>query len=156
MLEVAAEKAGWGSPLPKVRFRGIAGAPRAFFGSYVAYVAEVSVEGNSLRIHRVVGAVDCGICVNPDSVAAQIESGVAFGLTAALNGEITIAKGRVVQGNFDDYMLLTIDQMPNVEVHLIPSSEPSGGMGEPGVPPLAPAIANAAFAATENGSDNCR
>ncbi len=148
VLEVAAEKAGWGSPLPKGRFRGIACAPPAFFGSYVAYVAEVSVEGNSLRIHRVVGAVDCGICVNPDSVAAQIESGVAFGLTAALNGEITIAKGRVVQGNFDDYMLLTIDQMPNVEVHLIPSSEPSGGMGEPGVPPLAPAIANAAFAAT--------
>ncbi|MGA9406395.1 MAG: molybdopterin cofactor-binding domain-containing protein, partial [Bacteroidota bacterium] len=98
VLEVAAEKAGWGSPLPKGRFRGIACAPPAFFGSYVAYVAEVSVEGNSLRIHRVVGAVDCGICVNPDSVAAQIESGVAFGLTAALNGEITIAKGRVVQG----------------------------------------------------------
>ncbi len=148
VLEVAAEKAGWGSPLSKGKFRGIACAPPSFFGSYVAYVAEVSVAGSSIAVHRVVGAVDCGICVNPDSVEAQIESGVAFGLTAALNGEITIEKGRVVQGNFDDYMLLSIDQMPDVEVHLVPSTELSGGMGEPGVPPLAPAIANAVFAAT--------
>ena len=148
VLEVAADKSGWGSQLPKGRFRGIAATPPAFFGSYVAYVAEVSVEGKGIQVHRIVAAVDCGLCVNPDSVAAQIEGAIAFGLSAALKGEITIEKGRVVQGSFDDYMLLTIDEMPKVEVHIVPSSEPLGGMGEPGVPPLAPVIANAVFAAT--------
>lgn len=148
VLEVAAEKSGWGSPLPKGRFRGIAATPPAFFGSYVAYVAEVSLEGKAIHVHRIVAAVDCGLCVNPDSVAAQIEGAIAFGLSAALKGEITIEKGRVVQGSFDDYVLLTIDEMPMVEVHIVPSSEPLGGMGEPGVPPLAPVIANAVFAAT--------
>jgi CO/xanthine dehydrogenase Mo-binding subunit len=148
VLETVAEKSAWGSPLPKGRFRGIACAPPAFFGSYVAHVAEISIEGNTVRVHRVISAVDCGICVNPDSVEAQIESSIAFGTTAALKGEITIEKGRVVQGNFDDYMLLTIDEMPKVEVHNVPSSQPVGGMGEPGLPPIAPAIANAVFAAT--------
>jgi isoquinoline 1-oxidoreductase beta subunit len=148
VLETVAEKSAWGSPLPKGRFRGIACAPPAFFGSYVAHVAEISIEGNTVKVHRVVSAVDCGICVNPDSVEAQIESSIAFGTTAALKGEITIEKGRVVQGNFDDYMLLTIDEMPKVEVHIVPSYQPVGGMGEPGLPPIAPAIANAVFAAT--------
>ncbi len=148
VLELAAEKAGWGSPPPKGKFRGIACAPPAFFGTYVAYVAEISVEGNSIRVHRVVAAVDCGFRVNPDSVEAQIEGAVAFGLTAALKGEITIEKGRVVQGNFDDYMLLSIDEMPKVEVHILASNELLGGMGEPGVPPLAPVIANAVYSAT--------
>lgn len=148
VVETVAEKSAWGSPLPQGRFRGIACAPPAFFGSYVAHVAEISVEGKSVKVHRVVSAVDCGICVNPDSVQAQIESSIAFGTTAALKGEITIEKGRVVQGNFDDYMLLTIDEMPKVEVHIVPSDQPVGGMGEPGLPPIAPAIANAVFAAT--------
>jgi isoquinoline 1-oxidoreductase beta subunit len=148
VLETAAEKSGWESPLPKGRFRGIACAPPAFFGSYVAHVAEISVDGNNIKVHRIVSAVDCGICLNPDTVEAQIESSVAFALTAALKGEITLEKGRVVQRNFDDYMLLTIDEMPKVEAHIVPSSEPVGGMGEPGLPPVAPAIANALFAAT--------
>jgi isoquinoline 1-oxidoreductase subunit beta len=148
VLELAAAKGGWGSPLPKGISRGIACAPPAFFGSYVAYVAEVSVEGGTIRVHRVVAAVDCGFRVNPDSVEAQIESAVAFALTAALKGEITVDKGRVVQGNFDDYMLLMIDEMPKVEIHIVESSAPVGGMGEPGIPPLAPVIANAVFAAT--------
>ncbi len=148
VLETVAEKSAWGSPLPKGRFRGIACAPPAFFGSYVAHVAEISIEVNTVKVHRVVSAVDCGICVNPDSVEAQIESSIAFGTTAALKGEITIERGRVVQGNFDDYMLMTIDEMPKVEVHIVPSNQPVGGMGEPGLPPIAPAIANAVFAAT--------
>jgi len=148
VLDLVAEKAGWGSPLAKGRFRGIACAPPAFFGTYVAYVAEVSVEGSSIRVHRIVAAVDCGFRVNPDSIEAQIEGAVAFGLSAALRGEITIEKGRVVQGNFDGYPILSIDEMPKVEIHIIESTEPLGGMGEPGVPPLAPVIANAVYAAT--------
>jgi isoquinoline 1-oxidoreductase beta subunit len=148
VLEIVAEKSAWGAPLPKGRYRGIACAPPAFFGSYIAHVAEISIEDNNVRVHRVVSAVDCGICVNPDSVEAQIESSIAFGITAALKGVITIEKGRVMQRNFDDYMLLTIDEMPKVEVHIVPSNLPVGGMGEPGLPPIAPAIANAVFAAT--------
>ncbi|HTR82245.1 MAG TPA: xanthine dehydrogenase family protein molybdopterin-binding subunit [Bacteroidota bacterium] len=148
VLEIVAEKSGWGSPLPNGHFRGIACVPAVIFGSYVAHVAEISVEGNSIRVHRVVTAVDCGTQVNPDQIKAQIEGSVAFGLTIALKGEITIDKGRVVQGNFDDYMLLSIDEMPKVEVYLVSSNEALGGMGEPGVPPFVPAIANAVFAAT--------
>ena len=148
VLEIAAEKSGWGTPLPKGRGRGIACAPPAFFGSYVAHVAEVSVDGRNFRVHRVVCAVDCGIVVNPDIVEAQMESAIAYALTATLHGEITLEKGRVVQSNFHDYQLLPFDEMPKVEVYIVPSTEPVGGIGEPGVPPLPPAVTNAIFAAS--------
>jgi isoquinoline 1-oxidoreductase beta subunit len=145
-LELAAGKAGWGKPLPPGRGRGI--ACHTSFGSHVAEVAEVSVEKGRVRVHRVVAAVDCGIAVNPDSVEHQIEGAVVYGLSAALRGEITVAKGAVVQGNFDDYEPLRMSEMPAVEAHIVPSREPPGGLGEPGLPPIAPAVANALFAAT--------
>ena len=147
VIELAAAKAGWGKPLPKGKGRGIA----AFYGygSYVAQIAEVSVsEGGRLRIERVVCAVDCGMVVNPDTVAAQMESGVVFGLTAALKGEITIEGGAVKQTNFNDYPMLRMNEMPQVEVHIVPSQEAPGGIGESPVPPVAPAVGNAIFAAT--------
>jgi isoquinoline 1-oxidoreductase subunit beta len=146
VLEVAAAKAGWGSPLPAGRFRGL--AVHASFGSYVAQVVEVSVEKSGIRVHRVVCAVDCGICVNPAGVTAQMESGIVYGLSAALYGEVTLKGGRVQQSNFDDYLLLRLDAMPKVEVHIVESGEKAGGAGEPGTPPIAPAVANAVFAAT--------
>jgi len=146
VLNLAAEKAGWGKPLPKGHHRGI--AVHESFGSFVAQVAEVSVTGNQINIHRVVCAVDCGICVNPASVAAQMEGGVVFGLSAALYGELTFKQGRVLQSNFHDYQLLRVHEMPKVEAHIVPSSEKPGGVGETGVPPIAPAVANAVFAAT--------
>jgi isoquinoline 1-oxidoreductase beta subunit len=123
-------------------------AVHASFGSYVAQVAEVSVENGRIRVHRVVCAIDCGICVNPAGVAAQIESAIVYGLSAALYGEVTLKDGRVQQSNFDDYEVLRLDAMPKVEVHIVSSGEKSGGVGEPGVPPIAPAVANAVFAAT--------
>jgi isoquinoline 1-oxidoreductase subunit beta len=146
VLELAAAKAGWGKPLPLGRYRGIAVAES--FGSFVAEVAEVSLSDAGLRVHRVVCAVDCGTVVNPDTVEAQMQSGIAYGLTAALRGEITIRNGRVQQSNFTDYPLLRIDEMPVIEVHIVPSDQPPGGVGEPGTPPIAPAVANAVFAAT--------
>jgi isoquinoline 1-oxidoreductase beta subunit len=148
VLELAAAKAGWGQPLPAGRTRGIAVVES--FGSYVAEVAEVSVNRSSgeVRVHRVVCAVDCGRIVNPDTIAAQMHSGIVFGLTAALKGAITIDKGRVEQSNFQDYALLRINEMPHVEVHIAPSNEAPGGVGEPGTPPIAPAVCNAIFAAT--------
>ena len=120
------------------------------FGSYVAEVAEVSVDkkGGEVRVHRVVCAVDCGRTVNPLTIEAQMQSAVVFGLTAALKGEITINKGRVEQGNFDDYQMLRMNEMPKVEVHIVPSAEAPTGVGEPGVAPIGPAVANAIFAAT--------
>jgi isoquinoline 1-oxidoreductase subunit beta len=146
VLQTAAEKAGWGKRLAKGRGRGI--AVHESFGSYIAQVAEVSLTAKGdLRVHRVVCAVDCGRIVNPDTIAAQMESGITFGLSAALYGAITFKNGRVVQGNFDDYPLVRMNAMPMVEVHIIPSDEPPGGVGEPGVPPIAPAVANALFAA---------
>jgi isoquinoline 1-oxidoreductase beta subunit len=148
VLELAAKKAGWGSGLPKGRGRGI--AVHASFGSYAAQVAEVSVEDGRVRVHRVVCAIDCGQVVNPDTIAAQMESAVVWALSAALYGEITLNKGEVEQSNFTDYPILRIDEMPAVEVHIVPSREPPSGVGEPGVPPLAPAVANALFAATGN------
>jgi isoquinoline 1-oxidoreductase beta subunit len=141
VLELAATKAGWGTPLPAGRARGIAVAES--FGSYVAEVAEVSVENGKVRVHRVVCAVDCGVHVNPDIIAAQMESGVVYGLTAALYGEVTIENGGASQGNFDDYPVLRMNEMPVVEVHIVPSTEAPGGIGEPGTPPIAPAVANA-------------
>ena len=146
VLELAAQKAGWGTPLSAGRSRGIAVAEA--FGSFCAQVAEVSVEQGQVRVHRVVCAIDCGQVVNPDTVVAQMESGIVYGLTAALKGEITVKNGRVEQGNFNDYPLLRFDEMPEIEVHIVASREHPGGVGEPGTPPIAPAVANAVFAAT--------
>lgn len=146
-LKLAAEKAGWGKPLPKGMGRGI--AVHESFGSYVAEVAEVSVDkGGHVKVHRVVIAVDCGQVVNPDTVAAQMEGGMVYGLTAALYGEINIDDGRVKQRNFYDYKMLRMNEMPKVEVYIVPSTEKHGGVGEPGTPPIAPAVVNAIFAST--------
>jgi isoquinoline 1-oxidoreductase beta subunit len=147
VLKLAAEKAGWGKPLPKDRERGI--AVHESFGSFVAQVAEVSVSTKGeVHVHRVVCAIDCGKIVNPDTIKAQMESGIVFGLSAALYGQITLQNGRVEQSNFHDYPLLRLNEMPLVEVHIVSSKEKPGGVGEPGVPPIAPAVANAIFAAT--------
>jgi isoquinoline 1-oxidoreductase beta subunit len=145
-LNLAAEQAGWGRPLAPGRQRGL--AVHESFGSFVAQVAEVSVSEGRVRVHRVVCAVDCGVCVNPAGVRAQIESGVAYGLTAALFGELTFKAGRVQQSNFHDYPVLRLNEMPEVEVHIVASTAKPGGVGEVGVPPIAPAVANALFAAT--------
>jgi len=146
VLNLAAARAGWGAPLPAGRARGI--AVHESFGSFVAQVAEVSLDGGRVRVHRVVCAIDCGIAVNPQTIEAQMESGIAFGLGAALHGAITFKDGRVVQSNFDDYEVLRLAQMPRVEVHIVPSRERPGGVGEPGTPPIAPAVANALAALT--------
>jgi isoquinoline 1-oxidoreductase beta subunit len=146
-LEAAAEKAGWGKPLPAGVFRGIAVAQS--FGSYVAQVAEVSVGADGVpKVHRVVAAVDCGMTVNPEIIRRQIEGAIVFGLSAALHGKITIKDGEVEQSNFHNYPVLRMDEMPKVEVHILPSTESPGGIGEPGTPPIAPAVVNAIFAAT--------
>jgi isoquinoline 1-oxidoreductase beta subunit len=147
VLELAAAKAGWGTPLPAGRGRGLAVVES--FGSFVAQVAEVTVAADgSVRVDRVVCAVDCGQVIHPDLVAGQMESGIIYGLSATVLGEITLEKGRVVQGNFDDYPMLRLDQCPTIEVHLAPSGEAHGGIGEVGVPPIAPAVVNAIAAAT--------
>ncbi len=146
VLELAAQKAKWGSKLPPGVGRGI--ATHFSFDSYVAQVIEASVEKGAVRVHRVVCAVDCGLAINPDTVKAQMEGGIIFGLTAALKTEITLKDGRVEQGNFHDYQMLRIFESPEIEVHIVPSSENPTGVGEPGVPPVAPALANAIFAAT--------
>ena len=146
VLELAAERAGWDQPPAEGRHRGVAVAES--FGSFVAQIAEVSVsDGGQVRVHRVVCAVDCGRVVNPDTIRAQMESGIVYGLTAALKSEISIERGRVAQGNFDSFPLLRMDEMPEVEVHIVPSDQPPGGVGEPGTPPIGPA-ANAVAAAT--------
>ena len=147
VLQLAAEKAGWGKPLAAGRGRGI--ATHFSFDSYVAQVVEASVEKNgNVRVHRVVCAVDCGRAINPDIVRAQMEGGIIFGLTAALKTEITLENGRVQQKNFHDYQMLRIFETPEIEVHIVPSEESPTGVGEPGVPPVAPALTNAIFAAT--------
>lgn len=144
VLKLAAEKAGWGSPLPRGYGRGIAGFYS--FESYIAHVAEVSVAPDgTVKVHRVVSAVDCGTAVNPDGVKAQIEGAVNYALTPC--GEITIRDCAVEQSNFHDFPVLRVNDAPQIEVHLVPGNEPPTGMGEPGVPPLAPAFANAVFAA---------
>ena len=146
-MELAADEAGWGSPLEPGRGRGI--AVHESFNSFVAQVAEVTVHaGGTFSVDRVVIAVDCGIAVNPDIVRAQMEGGMAFGLAAALNSELTLEQGRVVQSNFHDYRVLRIDQMPEVEVHIVKSAQPPTGVGEPATPVIAPAVANALSAAT--------
>lgn len=147
VLELVADKAEWNKPPAPGRGRGI--ACHACFGSYVAEIAEVSVdEASHVRVHKVVCAVDCGPIVNPNIIAAQFEGAVVMALSATLKSAITIAHGRVEQGNFDDFPLLTFDEMPDVEVHILPSTASQGGIGEPGVPPVAPAVCNAIFAAT--------
>lgn len=145
-LNLAAEKAGWDKPLPKDVFRGI--AVHESFGSFVAQVAEVSVNAGEVKVHRMVSAIDCGLAVNPESLTAQMESSVSFGLGAALQSEITFKDGQVQQSNFHDYQVLRMKDMPKVEVYIVPSTEKMGGVGEPGLPPVAPAVTNAIFAAT--------
>jgi len=148
VLKLAAEKAGWGTPAAAGRFRGVAVAES--FSTYVAQVAEVSVaEGGRLKVERVVCAVDCGTAINPDQIRAQMEGGIGFGLGAILKSELTLTGGRVDQGNFDGYDVLRLNEMPQVEVHIVPSSEPPTGVGEPGVPPIGPAVANAVYGATK-------
>lgn len=147
VLELAAQKAGWGTPLPAGRARGIAVA--SSFGSFVAEVAEVSIGADGMpKVHRVVAAVDCGQTVNPLTIERQIEGGIVYGLTAALYGKITHQDGIVQQGNFHNYAMLRLPEMPKVEVHIVPSTEAPGGIGEPGTPPAAPAVVNAIFALT--------
>jgi isoquinoline 1-oxidoreductase beta subunit len=146
VLELAASKAGWGRPLPPGYGRGV--SLQHVFGTYVAQVAEVRVSGSDVRVTRVVAAVDCGIQVNPDIITAQMQSGIIFGASGALYGEITLKDGRVQQSNFTDYRVLRMNESPVIEVHLVPSNEAPGGMGEPGTSAVMPAIANAVFAAT--------
>ena len=146
VLNLAAEKAGWGSPLPAGRARGI--AVHESFNSFVSEVAEVSIEGGRPRVHRVVCAVDCGVAINPDIIHMQMESGIAYALSALLYGEVTLRDGLVQQANFDSYKVLRIPEMPVVEVHIVPSAEAPTGVGEPGTPPLSPAVVNALFQLT--------
>jgi isoquinoline 1-oxidoreductase beta subunit len=147
VLKLAAEKASWGAPLPEGRARGI--AVHESFSSFVAQVAEVSLQSDGgFRVERVVCAVDCGVAVNPDVIVAQMESGIGYGLSPLLMSEITLDDGKVVQSNFHDYQVLRINQMPEIEVHIVPSTEPPTGVGEPGTPVIGPAVANALFAAT--------
>jgi len=148
VLKLAAEKAGWGKPLPEGRHLGV--SVHESFASFVAQVAEVSVEDGEVRVHRVVCAVDCGTPINPDTIKAQVEGGIGFGLGAVMQEEITIVGGEVEQGNYDGYEPLRIDAMPAVEVHIVASDAPPTGIGEPGTPPIGPAVANAVYKATGN------
>jgi isoquinoline 1-oxidoreductase subunit beta len=147
VLDLVAQKSNWGKPLPAGHGRGI--ATHFSFDSYVAQVIEASVEKDgTVHVHRVVCAVDCGRVINPDTVTAQMEGGIIFGLTAALKTEITLENGRVQQRNFNDYAMLRMFEAPSVEVFIVPSEEKPTGVGEPSVPPVAPALTNAIFAAT--------
>ena len=147
VLKLAAEKAGWGNKLSEGIFRGI--AVHAFHDTPAAMVAEISVDQKSgVKVHRVVCAVDCGVVINPKIVEAQMTGGIAFGLTAALKGKVTIKEGRIQQSNFDNFPLLRMDEMPKVEVHVVASSHPPTGIGEVPVPPIAPAVTNAIASAT--------
>jgi isoquinoline 1-oxidoreductase beta subunit len=147
VLELAAEKAGWGQPLPQGFGRGV--SLQFVFATYMAQIAEVEVSRNgAVRVHRVVCAVDCGIPVNPDTIRAQIQSAIMFGITAALYGNITVKNGRVEQTNFDTYQILRMNEAPTVEVHIVQSQESPGGMGEAGTSAIVPAVTNAIFAAT--------
>jgi isoquinoline 1-oxidoreductase beta subunit len=147
VLELAAEKAGWGTTLPEGKARGV--AVHESFSTFVAQVAEITMQPDgSVKVDRVVCAVDCGRAINPDVIRAQMEGGIGFGLGGVLYGEVTLDKGEVQQSNFHDYRVLRIEEMPRVEVHIVPSTEAPTGVGEPGVPPIGPAVANAVFAAT--------
>jgi isoquinoline 1-oxidoreductase beta subunit len=146
VLNKVTEMCNWAGGTPQGRGRGF--AIQQSFGSIVAEVAEVSVEGSDVRVHKVWCAIDCGFAANPSGVIAQMESGINYGLTAALYGEITFENGRVQQSNFHDYPILRLNEAPQIEVAIINSGEAMGGAGEPGTPPIAPAVANAIFAAT--------
>src|SRR5262249_37867272 len=147
VLDLAATKDNGGAPLPAGRARGCGVV--FSYGSYAATVAEVSVaRDGSVKVHKLITAIDPGIAVNPDQVKAQMEGGAVYALTATLYGNITIDRGRVAQSNFHDYPMLRINEMPVVEVHILESNEPPGGLGEPGVPSVAPAVCNAIFALT--------
>ena len=147
VLELAATRASWGAPLPAGVARGIAVA--FSYGSYAAHVAEVSVAADGTpRVHRIVCAIDCGFPVNLDQIRAQMEGGAVYALTAALYGQITLDRGRVQQSNFHDYPMLRMAEMPRIETHIVDSGEAPGGLGEPGVPTVAPAVTNALFALT--------
>ena len=147
VLKLAAEKAGWGDAVAKGRGRGV--AVHESFRSFVAQVVDVSVnDDGAIKVDRVVCAVDCGLVVNPDVVRAQMEGGIGYGLGAVMRNEITLEEGQVVQENFPDYVPLRISDMPDIQVHMVPSPEPPTGVGEPGVPPIGPALANAIYAAT--------
>jgi isoquinoline 1-oxidoreductase subunit beta len=146
VLQLAAEKAGWGKPLPAGRYRGI--ACFGCFSTYMAEVVEIVMENGQPRVQRVVAAMDCGQVVNPGILEQQIKGGVIYALSNALRAQITIEKGRVVQGNFDDYAPIRMGEAPLIEAYSVPSTEPPTGAGEPPVPPLAPALCNAIFAAT--------
>lgn len=146
VLNTAAERGGWGTPLPAGRHRGI--AYMEAYGSLCAQVAEISIQGGEVRVHKVTVAYDCGDIINPDTVAAQIQGSVVWGLSAMKHEKITLKAGRAEQRNFDTYRIARIDEAPLVETHIIRSGQPMGGVGEPGVPPLAPAVCNAIFAAT--------
>jgi isoquinoline 1-oxidoreductase beta subunit len=147
VLTMARDRSGWGkTPLPKGRARGV--AVHASFGSVCAHVAEVSVNGNQIRVHKVTSVIDCGSTVNPLTIEAQVQGALVYGLSAALHEKITLADGRVVQSNFTDFPILRITEMPEVSVHIVPSSEKPRGVGEPGTPPIAPAVANAVAALT--------
>ena len=145
-LTLVRDKSDWSKPLPKGRGRGV--AVHESFGSVCAHVVEVSVEDKRIRVHRVTSAIDCGTAVNPLTIEAQVQSAMVFGLSAALYGKITLADGRVEQGNFTDYPVLRFDEMPQMSVHIVPSAAAPTGVGEPGTPPIAPAVANAVAAAT--------
>jgi isoquinoline 1-oxidoreductase beta subunit len=145
-LDLAAHKAGWGKPLPSGHYLGIAATEA--YGSWIANVAEVSVKDKVITLHKVVSAIDCGVAVNPDTINAQLEGGMVYGLTAALRGMIHVDNGAVRESNFHDYPVLKLNEMPVVETYVLPSSEAPGGVGEPGAAPIAPALANAVFAAT--------
>lgn len=147
ILQLAAEKARWRSALPHNHYQGI--AHYKSFGSWVAQVAEVSVEQKQIHIHRIVCAIDCGQSVNPDAICAQMEGAIAMGLSAALKEQVLFKDGKVTQSSFEDYPILTFTELPKIKVHIVPSKEPPGGVGEPGLPPVAPAVGNAIFAATK-------
>ncbi len=147
VLDLVAEKSGWGEPVPARRARGV--AVHKSFSTYVAQVVEISQQDDGvIKVEKVWCAVDCGIAVNPDNIASQMEGGIGYGLGAILRNEITLTEGAVDQGNFDTYEPLRIEDMPEIEVHIVPSAEPPTGVGEPGTPPIGPAVANAIFAAT--------
>ena len=148
VLETVAEKAGWGKPIPKGEGRGI--AQHACFGTYTAQVAEISVnkKDGTIKVHRVVAAIDCGPVVNPDPLVAQIEGGIIMSLGTALKEEVKFANGGVVSSNFDNYPVMRMSEVPEIEVHIVKSTEKIGGIGEVGVPAAAPAVANAFFNAT--------
>ncbi|HYG14019.1 MAG TPA: molybdopterin cofactor-binding domain-containing protein, partial [Methylophilaceae bacterium] len=146
VLQLAADKAGWGSPLPQGRGRGL--SVQFAFGTYLAQVAEVEVVEEEVKVKRMVCSLDCGMMVNPETIRAQMEGGIVFGISGALWGEITTKGGRVQQSNYDNYRVMRINEAPVIEVHLIESGEAPGGIGEPGTAGVAPALGNAVFAAS--------